>query len=50
MGIINFFIDILETVVDIWNTWRQKDEIISGKLIRTIITLVFLIISAKICL
>lgn len=50
MGIINFLIDIIEAIVDIWNTWREKDETISGKIVGIIITMVFLIISAKIWL
>ena len=37
----NFIIDIVDAILDIWVTWREKDEKI---LICTIITLGFLIV------
>ncbi|MBO3443715.1 MULTISPECIES: hypothetical protein [Clostridia] len=46
----NFIIDIVDAIIDIWETWREKDEKILSKLICTIMTLGFLIISAKIWL
>lgn len=46
----NFIIDIVDAILDIWVTWREKDEKILIKLICTIITLGFLIVSAKIWL
>lgn len=50
MGIFNFVIDIFDAIVNIWETWRDKDENILIKIICTIITLGFLIASAKIWL
>lgn len=35
----NFIIDIVDAIVDIWETWREKDEKILSKLICTIMTL-----------
>lgn len=46
----NFIIDIIDAMVDIWETWREKDEKILSKLIYTIITVGLLIVSAKIWL
>lgn len=46
----NFIIDIVDAILDIWATWREKDEKILIKLTCTIITLGFLIVSAKIWL
>ena len=50
MGIICFFMDVIESIVDLWDTWREKDEKIVSKLIGTIITLGFLYLSAKLWL
>ena len=50
MNIFNFLMDIVDAIVDIWETWREKDEKILTKLILTIITLGLLILSAKIWL
>lgn len=50
MGIFNFVIDIFDALVDIRDTWREKDEKILSKIICTIITLGCIIISAKIWL
>lgn len=48
MGIFNFILDFLDGIRDIWDTWREKDEKILSKIICTIITIGFIIISAKI--
>lgn len=43
----NFIVDIVDAVLDICETWREKNIKILIKLILTIIVLVFLIINAK---
>ncbi|WP_160166419.1 hypothetical protein [Clostridium sp. Ade.TY] len=48
MGIINFIIDLIFYIVDIFETWKEKDEKILSKIICTIITLGFIIVSFKI--
>ncbi|MFQ8921908.1 MAG: hypothetical protein ACLR60_08445 [Clostridium paraputrificum] len=50
MNIFNFIMDIADAISDIWETWREKDEKILTKLILTIITLGFLVLSTKIWL
>lgn len=46
----NFILDFVDALLDIWETWREKNENVLSKLIFTLITLGFLIVSAKIWL
>ena len=45
-----FILDFVDAILDIWEIWREKNEKVLSKLIFTLITLGFLIVSAKIWL
>ena len=46
----NFILDFVDALLDIWETWIEKNENVLSKLIFTLITLGFLIVIAKIWL
>lgn len=49
-NILNFLIDLVSSIRDIYDDWKDKDEKVSCRIIGTIITLFFLGLSAYIWL
>ena len=43
----NFILDFVDALLDIWETWIEKNENVLSKLIFTLITLGFLIVNCK---
>lgn len=50
MGIINFLIDIIESIYDLFCTWREKEESKMSKFMYSLFVLFLLVVSAKIWL
>lgn len=50
MNIINFLIDLIFSIHDMWEILKEKDEKIVSKIIGILIIMLFIFVSAKIFL